>query len=283
MNNNTETPKVKVCSKCKVKKPMNLKYFHVYKRNSDGFRGTCKECRNEYNRNYKKQNKINVKEYNERYRRENKEVAEKWRLTNKRKIHQYNARYYIENKEEITHQTRSYYEKNRDAILEKGKEYRSRNKDHYSAYNKKYRKKHKEHYNKYFKRYYKENPQVFKRARHRRLSKEKESLQTFTNEQWECVKSHFGNSCSYCGMTESEHKSAFDEVLHQDHFVPLSTGGDYTHDNIVPACRSCNCSKGNKSFFKWYLTHEHYSEKREKKILEFLNYTDEGIQQLSIL
>ena len=74
-------------------------------------------------------------------------------------------------------------------------------------------------------------------------------------------------------MTEEEHLKQFGEQLHQEHFIPLSKGGGYTHNNIIPACRSCNSSKWNNNFFDWYPKQEFYSEEKENFILNFiLNY-----------
>jgi len=47
-------------------------------------------------------------------------------------------------------------------------------------------------------------------------------------------------ACAYCGETG--------EPLQRDCVLPISRGGRYTIDNVVPACRSCNTSKcGTKS------------------------------------
>jgi 5-methylcytosine-specific restriction endonuclease McrA len=45
--------------------------------------------------------------------------------------------------------------------------------------------------------------------------------------------------CYYCKNSNS--------VLTKDHLIPLSRGGSDYIDNIVPACKSCNCSKGTKT------------------------------------
>jgi len=42
--------------------------------------------------------------------------------------------------------------------------------------------------------------------------------------------------CSYCGKTAKT----------IDHIMPLSKGGAHRWDNLTPACKSCNSSKGNK-------------------------------------
>ncbi len=52
----------------------------------------------------------------------------------------------------------------------------------------------------------------------------------------------FGGLCAYCGIEKANTK---------DHVIPLSKGGTYFIDNIIPACVSCNSSKGNKTVFEW--------------------------------
>lgn len=47
-------------------------------------------------------------------------------------------------------------------------------------------------------------------------------------------------------------------------------------------CISCNSSKRDKDFFEWYPTYKHYNQEREKFILEYLGYTTDDTQQLSI-
>ena len=96
---------------------------------------------------------------------------------------------------------------------------------------------------------------------------------TLTFEQWEQIKKDFDYKCAYCGE---------ELPLSQDHFIALSKGGEYTHNNIIPACRRCNSSKGNKDFFEWFIEQESYSEKREKFILKYLHYTNNREQQLSL-
>ena len=49
--------------------------------------------------------------------------------------------------------------------------------------------------------------------------------------------------CGYCGATGE---------LSWDHLVPTSKGGPNTISNHVPACRSCNSSKGDKDALEWY-------------------------------
>lgn len=76
----------------------------------------------------------------------------------------------------------------------------------------------------------------------RRRARQAEVLSTLTADQWERMKAAFGDACAYCGRPSSEVGA-----LQMDHIMPLSRYGDFTPANIVPACRSCNASKGDRT------------------------------------
>lgn len=63
-----------------------------------------------------------------------------------------------------------------------------------------------------------------------------------TDAQWVTLKETWGG-CAYCGAT--------DRALQRDCVLPISRGGRYTIDNVVPACRSCNTSKCNDEVTGW--------------------------------
>ncbi|QYG95322.1 HNH endonuclease [Iamia sp. SCSIO 61187] len=63
-----------------------------------------------------------------------------------------------------------------------------------------------------------------------------------TAEQWAGLRAAWGG-CAYCGAT--------DIPLQRDCVLPISRGGRYTVDNVVPACGSCNASKGNLEATTW--------------------------------
>jgi 5-methylcytosine-specific restriction endonuclease McrA len=112
-----------------------------------------------------------------------------------------------------------------------------------------------------------------KRAeKHRRKARQRNLLHNLTNKQWVGAKTIFENRCAYCGSEES---------LTQDHFIPVCRNGEYTANNIVPACHTCNSSKSDQDFFEWYPQQTFYNKKREQKILKYLNYKN-GFQQLAI-
>lgn len=66
-----------------------------------------------------------------------------------------------------------------------------------------------------------------------------------TAAQWEAILAAWGG-CAYCGAQASA-----DASLQRDCVLPISRGGRYTADNVVPACRSCNASKCNEEVTHW--------------------------------
>ena len=245
---------MKKCTKCGVEKPVTEEYFCKTNKTKSGFRGNCKSCEFEY----RELNKERLKTYNKTWRENNKE---------KKKV-----------------SDKNYQEANKDAIKINLKNWKIKNKEKIGKYMKKYSFDNKERERERVSVWRKENPngrrdwylkniEGVKIKAHARRSKMRSLPSTLTAEQWVDVKKHFDHSCAYCGNKKP---------LEQDHFVPLTKDGEYTHNNIIPACKSCNSSKNNKDFFEWYSESKSYNKKREKNILDHLGY-DKNIQQLSIL
>lgn len=85
------------------------------------------------------------------------------------------------------------------------------------------------------------------RSRSARLSRKRRrkvaaANNDLTPEQWEAIRAAWG-CCAYCGAT--------DRPLQRDTMLPISRGGRYTLENVVPACGSCNASKGNDEVTGW--------------------------------
>lgn len=51
--------------------------------------------------------------------------------------------------------------------------------------------------------------------------------------------------CHYCGVRLTLKTLTF------DHVIPLSKGGAMGIKNIIPACRTCNCKRGNTDYEKF--------------------------------
>jgi 5-methylcytosine-specific restriction endonuclease McrA len=63
-----------------------------------------------------------------------------------------------------------------------------------------------------------------------------------TTAEWAALRNAWGG-CAYCGARTDD--------LQRDCVLPISRGGRYTLDNVVPACRSCNASKCNAEVTTW--------------------------------
>ncbi|UVE96527.1 HNH endonuclease [Dietzia sp. B32] len=79
----------------------------------------------------------------------------------------------------------------------------------------------------------------YAKRRQRRLSRVDNDL---TDPQWTLILDAWGG-CAYCTATGT--------ALQKDCVQPISRGGRYTLENVVPACASCNASKYNSEVTGW--------------------------------
>lgn len=80
---------------------------------------------------------------------------------------------------------------------------------------------------------------TYARRRKRRLAAVTNDL---TTAEWQALLEAW-QGCAYCG--------ADGVALQKDCVLPISRGGRYTAENVVPACRSCNASKCNDEVTGW--------------------------------
>ena len=80
---------------------------------------------------------------------------------------------------------------------------------------------------------------VYARRRKRRMARLTHDL---SDAQWAALTAEW-QGCAYCGAT--------DRALQRDCVLPISRGGRYTLENVVPACGSCNASKCNDEVTSW--------------------------------
>jgi 5-methylcytosine-specific restriction endonuclease McrA len=90
-----------------------------------------------------------------------------------------------------------------------------------------------------------------------------------TASEWAALLAAWGG-CAYC--------HAQDAALQRDCVMPISRGGRYTVENVVPACPSCNASKHNNEVTGW-MRRKHLDERtfllRYATILPTLLVADE--------
>jgi 5-methylcytosine-specific restriction endonuclease McrA len=84
-----------------------------------------------------------------------------------------------------------------------------------------------------------------RRARAARRRKRRVDLadNDLTPAQWLSIQEAWGGGCAYCGSIAV--------ALQRDCVLPISRGGRYTLENVVPACGPCNASKSNGEVTGW--------------------------------
>jgi 5-methylcytosine-specific restriction endonuclease McrA len=245
-----------MCLRCKQEKP--FADFCKKTRNKDGLNNWCRQCESIYKRQYRSGEGIKEKE--EKYKQEHFELYAKYKKA-------YNVMYREKMKK---------YPQMVDieSIRASRRKYQRNNREKMRIYYQQYRKDNIEKIKEKSRLYQRDNLDKCRIRSQVRAARKKLLMAAYSNEQWELTKLYFDSKCSYCGKET--------ELLTQEHFIPLSTGGEYTANNIIPACGSCNSSKGNKDFVEWYPKQKFYSKRREQKIMKYLNYKN-GFQQLSMI
>ena len=91
-----------------------------------------------------------------------------------------------------------------------------------------------------------------------------ESDVNYSHNDWKETVIFFGGECAYCGRTMRK-----GERLRRDHLEPIKEGGATTQDNIVPACASCNSSKGAREWREWFMEQPFFSQERMNRIFKW--------------
>lgn len=207
---------MKKCPKCGESKDTDQFYVKSGKLGS-----YCKPCELEKSRKWRKDN------------------PEKWRESQKK------SKSRPESKERHRIEAGKYYWENREVVLEKQKTRKKRNLEFY-------RKKWRDCYHKN-KEKWRESRREYKRNNkdkvlfhcHLRRARKLAASGNCTLNQLKARFDYHGNRCYYCGKGGK---------MTMEHRIPLSRGGANWPANIVPACVSCNCSKGGKTeteFLNW--------------------------------
>ena len=253
---------IKVCSKCGVGHPLTTEYFRKFVHSKDGLTACCKACFSEIEKANYRENKTEINKRRKQYRDNNLD-------NNSAKMIAYRKRYREENRERIKEMQTKFYYDHREQVKEEHRKYRKLNREKLAEYYIKNIDKEKARH----KIYKKEHHGQMLINDHNHRAKIMSLPHTLTIKQWRSIKKEFNDRCCYCGE---------ELPLEREHFVPLSKNGEFTINNIVPACKRCNCSKRDKLFVDWYPTYKRYSKKRESFLLKFLNYKN-NIQQLALM
>ena len=87
--------------------------------------------------------------------------------------------------------------------------------------------------------------------------------ESFSEKDWDEAKEYFNGKCAYCGVADK------DTV--RDHAIPISKYklGEHKLGNLVPSCRSCNSSKGERDFIE-FCEDKKFDEIVIKRIIKYM-------------
>ena len=140
------------------------------------------------------------------------------------------------NKEQIA----EYYQVNRKKILETQKAYQKANKDKFNSYQRAYSRANQERIAEKGKAWRRDNPDKCRASKHRRRAREACAVP----QRWK--KSDCPETlCYWCGVDLST------VVVHLEHLMPISLGGEAKPYNEAPACKDCNIEKLDKHPLVW--------------------------------
>ena len=131
-----------------------------------------------------------------------------------------------ENRERVRQKNRDWYKRNPEQGLTNTRTWQAANPDRVRTIVADWKKTH---------------PEPGRRYSQRRRARVAATENTLTDTEWQETLEYFNHACAYCGRG--------DRPLTQEHIIPVSEGGGYTKENIVPACKPCNSKKRNKSIF----------------------------------
>ena len=253
----------KHCSKCKEWKPVS-EFVHDKNRTS-GLFVSCKSCYKIYYDAHREQIREQGKKYRAEHREEKVIKDREYRIAHLEERREFDRKRYPARREERREYNKKYQASHKEELRSKGKERRAKNlerdranwKKHYIEYReeiceyaKEYRATHREEMHKrdiarrvqktQYQRMYRimrpdKTIEYNNTRRARKLSAEGNGI---TARQWRNLKEEYNHLCAYCNQKKP---------LAMDHIVPLSEDGRHDAENIIPACRSCNSSKGKLS------------------------------------
>lgn len=199
----------------------------------------------------------------------NKERSAKWAAAHPERMREHKRLWSKLNPDKVNAQARAYYKKNSEKLKARFKAWRDANREKYKACRKACQQRHREkhlagkrrrgraEYERSreqvlarTKRWVQRHPETAKRVRqlvcHRRRVALTGDGRTLTKEQWANVQAQYAVDgvvmCAYC-------KKRPGNTL--DHVIPIARGGWNAPDNVLPACMTCNASKGTKLLSEW--------------------------------
>lgn len=190
--------------------------------------------------------KVRQREYQKRWYRENRErvLAQQaeYDAANREQVAAKNARWRTANLESVRAKERAWKRANRDKVAEYDRRRYERYGDELRAAARLRHHRDPETARARAKAFREANPDYFVL----KCAERRARLMTgadLTSEEWTEILEEFDHRCAYCQTPDGK--------LEIEHMTPLIRGGRHTASNVVPACRSCNASKGRRTIFEF--------------------------------
>lgn len=208
----------KHCTRCSEYFPATLEYFGPAKKGRFGLEAVCRPCRREQQRLRRLDNvesaRMRERQYYANHPEKFRQANYRWRNKNPERSKAINRKWAAKNKNQ-----------NRDRAkqLEYGRRWRREYPAKKAEQNRRWRTLH---------------PEAAIRHNNNRRARKNNLPATLTRSEWQETLRYFDYRCAYCSRRRK---------LEQEHVIPVSQGGPYTQDNIVPSCRTCNSRKGPRT------------------------------------
>ena len=181
----------------------------------------------------------------------------------------------INSRKELIKEYQSQYKKdNTEKNNQYHREYTQNNKDKRSEISKKSYEKNKEKKKEYSRIYLstEKGRQINCQKEQRRRSRKKGLVADLTINEWNNTLEYFkDNSCNiHCAYCDCILKKPI-----QEHIIPVIKCGEFTKNNIIPSCKNCNSSKGDKSLDEFFIYSDKFTKLLYEKILAFIEYYSE--------
>jgi 5-methylcytosine-specific restriction endonuclease McrA len=177
------------------------------------------------------------------------DIKRKWAINNPEKIKESKKKWYVANREKSLDYIKNYHKEHPEKCREAVHKYNIANKEKIKEREKKYRLANPERVKENYRKYRKAHIfRVREEKRNRSMRERNAPGDGITDIQEKQLYEEYNYICAYCNKIKSVSE------LTIDHIIPLNKGGSHDISNVVPACKSCNCSKQDKSllFYMYY-------------------------------
>lgn len=165
------------------------------------------------------------------------------------------ASWYHDNIEIAREVGRNYCREHRDEIRAKSRAWRAL----HPGYSARWYRAHTEKYSTWSRAWYNTHTEKAREIWRRRRARVLGAAGEFTTAEFSDLCIAFGSRCAYCGE---------EAILVPDHTTPLSRGGANSMENILPACKHCNSSKGDKTTEEYLLWLKQFKTEEEGVVID---------------